>query len=679
MSADLPFHLLWVSGPGGVGKSTLLRSMSDLAVDLDVATVFVDATTLDPTAPAVEAAVRDALAEYSGRVVLLLDGMEALEPLDGWLRTGLLPRLPADTLVVVAGRHPPGPAWRADLGWAQHLRTLRLGDLDPSTAGEYLARRGIPEPLRDGIVARTHGHPLALALVSDVIRQHLLGPASSDDLPDLAPHDVMAELLGRFVDGVYDGVRRQALQVLGHARVTTVGLLRDVLGSRQADECFDWMCGLSFVEPRGDGVAAHDLARDLLEDDLRWRDPDGWTNVHDRVQGHGTRRLLQGGRAAQTAAADLLWLHRRSPILAPFATWADGSSLRVEPATPEDLPDLLALVSEHEGPASAALHERWWQTHPEAVHVVRSSEHRVHGVLVYPRLRGPSGPDRPHGNAVSETPWDPVALAACQLVNSLTPLRPGEHLRVIRSWLGRDGYYQPTPTNQVLTAFVARTAVGEQGLAVTVGYAVDPDLWSPLYGYADYARAPQGDAVVGDTAYAAFLHDWRVTPPPSWLDLLDARLRQSVGPSPSEAPAPVDYVAHARRHLEPATGAVLTEAALARAVREAFRSATDDRALSASPLLRSRWLAARVGLRGAPSATDLRDGLAAEVEALGRRHRREMSARVLTLTYLTPTRTQEAAAARLSLPFSTYRRHLTTGLREVAQAVWEAEIASARP
>ena len=56
-----------------------------------------------------------------------------------------------------------------------------------------------------------------------------------------------------------------------------------------------------------------------------------------------------------------------------------------------------------------------------------------------------------------------------------------------------------------------------------------------------------------------------------------------------------------------------------------------------------------------------------------------MSARVLTLTYLTPTRTQEAAAARLSLPFSTYRRHLTTGLREVAQAVWEAEIASARP
>lgn len=659
---ELPFVLAWVSGPGGIGKSTLLAHLADVAQADGVVVVRLDGASLDPTPEAVAAAIDPPVARWRGRTVLVVDALDALGPVEDWLRIELLPSLPADTLVLVAARRPPGPVWRTDLGWGPALRAIPLADFDAEEAGEYLARRGVPAAAAPGALARTRGHPLALALLSDVIGQRPAEQAQQFDAAESALRDLVPTLLARFLDEVCDGVRRRALHVLGHARVTTVGLLREVLGPAEADACFDWMCTLSFVQIRGDGLAPHDLARDLLDRDLRWRDPQAWAAVHDSVQAEGTRRLLDGSGPGQgSAAADLIWLHRASPVLAPFAAWAEGASLGVEPANADDVAEILALVSAHEGPDSVAVHEWWWRTQPDAVHVVRSAGHRVHGFLVYPRL--------PLGEPAA-VPADPVAVAAWRLLDGLAPLRSGEHLRIIRSWIGRDGYYRPTPTNQILTACVARLAVADVGLAATVGYAVDPVVWTPLYAYADYARAPDGDARVGQTAYAAFLHDWRVTRPPAWLDLLDERLRRSVQAAVTDDG---EALAHAHRHLEPAGGPVLSEAQFAAAVKDAFRNAGDRRVLAHSPLMQARALRCR-DAPGPPTAADLRDVLAAEVEALGQRPKFATAARALALTYLTAARTQEAAAARMSLPFSTYRRHLAAGMAEVARALWEREL-----
>ena len=45
-------------------------------------------------------------------------------------------------------------------------------------------------------------------------------------------------------------------------------------------------------------------------------------------------------------------------------------------------------------------------------------------------------------------------------------------------------------------------------------------------------------------------------------------------------------------------------------------------------------------------------------------------------TYLNPAPTQEQAAELLNLPFSTYRRHLKTGMTRVAEILWHREIGS---
>jgi len=48
--------------------------------------------------------------------------------------------------------------------------------------------------------------------------------------------------------------------------------------------------------------------------------------------------------------------------------------------------------------------------------------------------------------------------------------------------------------------------------------------------------------------------------------------------------------------------------------------------------------------------------------------------RALEATYLHPAPTQEAAAELLDIPFSTYRRHLTSGIQRLTEILWRQEI-----
>ena len=48
--------------------------------------------------------------------------------------------------------------------------------------------------------------------------------------------------------------------------------------------------------------------------------------------------------------------------------------------------------------------------------------------------------------------------------------------------------------------------------------------------------------------------------------------------------------------------------------------------------------------------------------------------RALYHTYLQPAATQEQAAEVLDLPFSTYRRHLRSGIEELTGRLWLREI-----
>ena len=194
-----PFSVLWIHGPGGVGKTTLLSASPRPRTTGDARR---SGSTCARSSPRRRRSWRSSSASRGGalaaweRPVILLDTFEAASALEGWLRESFVPGLPAGALVVIAGRSRPGGEWRRDPGWRDLLRVLALRNLAPDEARALLSRAGVPAAAGERLAAITHGHPLALSLLLDV-RSQGEAPQALDAVPD-----VVSALVTGFLAGV---------------------------------------------------------------------------------------------------------------------------------------------------------------------------------------------------------------------------------------------------------------------------------------------------------------------------------------------------------------------------------------------------------------------------------------------------------------------------------------------
>lgn len=127
----------FVHGPGGIGKSTLVRRLL-AGLPPHVRQLLLDARDVEPTPRGLHHALGQALglsgephsaalaqAFGAGPSVLVIDTYEALGILDSWLRTSFLRTLPASTLTVLVGRDRPATAWHTAAGWLASSRSSR--------------------------------------------------------------------------------------------------------------------------------------------------------------------------------------------------------------------------------------------------------------------------------------------------------------------------------------------------------------------------------------------------------------------------------------------------------------------------------------------------------------------------------------------------------------------------
>ena len=129
---------------------------------------------------------------------------------------------------------------------------------------------------------------------------------------------------------------------------------------------------------------------------------------------------------------------------------------------------------------------------------------------------------------------------------------------------------------------------------------------------------------------------------------------------------------------DPAAGGpdALSRGAFESEVREALRSWRRPDLLATNPLTGSRLVAQSA--EPDPVAA-LRAVLQGALDELGQDPRESKSHRALLATYLGGAPTQEAAAERLGLPFSTYRRHLAQGLAVLGSLLWWQETRDGQP
>ncbi|WP_166427749.1 ATP-binding protein, partial [Nonomuraea mesophila] len=505
-------------------------------------------------------------------------------------------------------------------------------------ARALLDSRGVPAESREPLLAFAGGHPLALLLGAAVaVKDGGAGRWTPDQ-------GVVGTLLDELVGELPSAAHRQALEVCAHAHTTTEDLLRAAL-PQDAAALFQWLRRLPFVQSCGLGLFPHDVVRQVVEADLRWRDPEGYAAMHDRIHAHLADRVRTANDVdVPGAVAALLHLRHGAPA---GSHRCREEEFQEEPVRPEDVGTLVQVATAAEGAVSARCAAFWAERQPEAFRMYRrSGTGELVAFSAWLRLEQLDE---------GELAADPVVAAAWTHARATTPLRAGEHVAVGRVWV-LPPYREHAPLPEAIRWRMIANCLRAERMAWSSIALRQPDrAWAEElrhYGMRTLSEQPR----LGEDSYTLFVHDWRAVPAQAWLERMNRPPAAAPPGGPSAATAELE---------------VLSQAQFAEAVRKALRRLSRPDALAASPLARTRLIAERAGQ---DPAVALGDVLREAIEELREDPRAVKFHRALSVTFLRGTPTQVLAAERLGLPFTTYRRHLAGGVERVCAVLWQREL-----
>jgi hypothetical protein len=311
---------------------------------------------------------------------------------------------------------------------------------------------------------------------------------------------------------------------------------------------------------------------------------------------------------------------------------------------------MLELVRAWEGEESASIAARWLDRQPEAFSVIRDVRDSVQGMLAIVELARSSPDDRDA---------DPGARAAWDFAHRHAPPRPGEVLTLCRFVVDRHSYQGPSATLNATPILTLQKELSTPNLSWDFLALAEPDQWNEYFAAAGLPRANDADFSVGNRRYGLFAHDFRRVPVDAltrrWTELA---LADDITAAPREQSREVLLLSHPDFEA---------------AVRQGFRDLLRPDLLARNPLLRTRLVVDRMRDQASGAAV-LEAVLREAAMTLARHPRDDRLLRAVDRTYLRPAATQEAAAAALGLPFSTYRRHLTQGMSRILSALWDQEV-----
>ena len=375
-----PCSVVHVSGPAGIGKSTLLREVARRARSGGYSVRSLEGRDLPPFPESLEGAIGPIVSD-AAPLLIIIDSYELVGSLDGHLRSMIVPSLPDSSIVILSSRTRPGPAW-FEGGWDAVSRTLEIGGLGHTDAVALVRHYGVgaDRPIEE-LVRRSGGSPLAL-----VIGAQTGGNGS------------MADLLDRLLGAEAEPQRARVLGVAALARVTTPELLEAVLPSDDPHDSYKWLADRSFVEPLADGVALHALVAQSIRDSLRDRDPSGEASLRRRVADH----LYQRGLAGQfSLSTDLQHLVIDQTVRWGFSLDV-GRRYRIDSVRTGDAEAIETILR------SVGVGEWWDMTevfftrHPECTGVARDRNGQIGGYYV---AVSPENPPQAALDDVLLGPW----------------------------------------------------------------------------------------------------------------------------------------------------------------------------------------------------------------------------------------------------------------------------------
>lgn len=276
-------RVVHVHGIAGIGKTTLLERFAIDARAAGASVIRLDCRSIEPTSSGFLQALGDAIGgagddiefltgrpgNLAPRVILALDTFEVFRLLDTWLRQAFVPTLPDNVCLLLLGRERPACAWEAMPGWGHLMRSIAMTPLSEAEANLLLDRLGVDASVTKQIVRVIHGHPLALKLAAAALREHPRG----DWLEEAPLQHALDELTRLFLADVGDEVTRRVLEGTSVTRRVTVSVLRALFPELAAQDAFERLRDLPFVDVVSDGLLIHDAVRDAISRSLHTSDP----------------------------------------------------------------------------------------------------------------------------------------------------------------------------------------------------------------------------------------------------------------------------------------------------------------------------------------------------------------------------------------------------------------------
>ncbi len=508
--------VVFLHGVAGVGKSTILRCLVTTLADCATVSVL-DCREIEPTPAGFLAAVEArgvALgvgdrAERGPRaavpVVVCLDQYESFRLLDSWLRRDLVPHLPADVTVLVAGRERPHPEWqRLPAG---RFATLQLGPLARADA-ERLVRGLVTDEARiPDIVRLAGGHPLTLVLAGLA--------ANSGDAIDWSAQ-TMDRLLDQFTAAYFDELVPDEVELLEAASVVrrvTRPLLAALAPTLDPVRAYAVLRSMPFVDRSVDGLVMHESVQWTVRSHLRAADPEKLRTLRGRAWNRLRSELAELPRNRMWHhTADMIYLIEQAEVReAHFPTGAH--SFAVENARAGDRQPIEEIIRRHEPTDAAKVMLAWLTRHPDAFRVARDVEGAVAGFSIVL-----SSPARELGRYA----WDPAVRLWTQHM-AQHPIPANQVVNLIRRWLTWGHGDLPCEAQASLWLDLKRSYMElRPRLRRNYGVTDHPEVFGPVMEGLHGGRIDGEGVCIGGRQYHGLFLEFGPASVDGWLSLLAA-------------------------------------------------------------------------------------------------------------------------------------------------------------
>lgn len=338
-----------VHGPPGIGKTAFgCAAGRTWAAEAGGPSVTIDSRDFSHDPGGLTAAVRQRCQPWprpaaSPALLLVIDTWEELDGAAPGPGHEFIRELRGPVLVMAAGRRPaaglPGQA-----AWQPFSEEIRLEGLTRSESRTLLGRLGVTrESDITAAASFARGNPLLLTIAAGLAST---GPPGTLAEACRAP-GISRNLIATMTREIRNPGVRRLLEAASVVRTANEELLAAITAADVAAE-FAALCELSIVRIVAQGIRVHDVIRQAVAADLRWRSP----ATYDRWRERACRYLRDCGPSDGPGwqHQELLYLlHDPATAAATVTPWttldayAADPDIQIRPARGDELPALLDL------------------------------------------------------------------------------------------------------------------------------------------------------------------------------------------------------------------------------------------------------------------------------------------------------------------------------------------------